>query len=68
LSIIVQNYYYGNDIRNIIDASDYYYHKSIENLTDKELMALLLLNPIRTIGSQELDETVEKLYMRYLEY
>jgi hypothetical protein len=67
LSIIVQNYYYGNDIRNIIDASDYYYHKSIENLTDKELMSLLLLKPMRTIGSQELDETVEKLYMRYWE-
>lgn len=62
LSIIVQNYYFGNDIRSIIDACEYYYNKPIEYISDKELMSLLLFDQRWIIGSDELNEKVEKLY------
>lgn len=62
LSIIVQYYYYGNDIIGITDASEYFYNKPVKYLSDKELISLLLFHQKFIIGSDELNEKVERIY------
>ncbi|MCL2801376.1 MAG: transglycosylase domain-containing protein [Treponema sp.] len=65
LSIIITNGYYGNGVYGIINASEYYYNKKINDVTEKELISLILLNLGSNrfeIGSIISEETINEIY------
>jgi hypothetical protein len=65
ISIIMNNFYFGNEIYNLEDASIFYFNKNIKNITEKELIGLLLINRINLFGSELYNDKIDKLYNGY---
>jgi hypothetical protein len=68
ISIIASNGYYGNGIYNLENAMEYYYKKNLKNITERELIAMILLlsSPTRyEIGSNYSETKIEEIFNEY---
>jgi hypothetical protein len=67
LNYIINYGYIGNNISGIINASEYYYNKNINNLTDRELISLVLLFNSRRyiIGSDYSENKIDEIVNLY---
>jgi hypothetical protein len=68
INILFKNAYMGEKIYGIKNACEYYYHKDISNITNDELVSLIVLsyNPIRyKMGSEENKNKTLKILNEY---
>jgi hypothetical protein len=68
LSIIIKNNYMSNGIKGYEEACNFYYNENLKNVSQKELIAVVLLSVspiIYKIGSLRSEDKINEIYYNY---
>jgi len=66
ISILMNNWYFGNNLRTLEEATKYYYDKDLSNISERELASLLLIKfpnyEINDLMNENIDRILDSIY------